>query len=68
MRGEVGGQVAMQSVVAILLLLLWGQMCAAAGRRGWACLFARCWQRPMNGVVLLFVKIATAAAAAALVC
>ena len=42
-------------------------------RAGWVghvssvyvCLFARCWRRPMYGVVLLFVKIATAAAAAA---
>ncbi len=31
------------------------------------CLFARCWRRPMYGVVSLFVTIATAAAAA-LVC
>ncbi len=60
-----GEQVAMQCVVDILLLLWW-QMCAAAGRRGCACkrvcLFARCSRRPMYGVVLLFVTIAMAAA------
>jgi hypothetical protein len=41
----VGGQVAMQCVVDSLLLLLWWQVCAAAGRRGWArklvCMFVR---------------------------
>jgi hypothetical protein len=42
--GWVGGQVAMQCVVDIVLLLWW-QMRAAAGRRGWAgksaCMFVR---------------------------
>jgi hypothetical protein len=69
---KVGGQAAMQFEVDILLLMMWWQLCAAAGRRGWAfklaCMFVRrCWRRPMYGVVLLLFKIATAAAAA-LVC
>ncbi len=68
--GRVRRQVAMQCVVDILLLWWW-QMCAVAGRRGRACtlacmFFTCCWRRPMYGVVLLFCKIATAAAA--LVC
>jgi hypothetical protein len=32
--GWVGGQMAMQCEADVLLLLLWWQMCAAAGRRG----------------------------------
>jgi hypothetical protein len=38
--GLVGGQVARQCVVDILLMLLWWQMCAAVRRQGWACTFA----------------------------
>jgi hypothetical protein len=70
--GWVGGQLAMQGVVVTLLLLLWRQMCAAAGRRGWAfklaCTFVRTLLAASDvWVVLLFVEIAKAAVAA-LVC
>jgi hypothetical protein len=65
--GWVGWWAGGNAVCIDLLLSLPWRMCAAAGGVGhviWrVCLFARCWRRPMYGVVLLFGMIATAAAA-----
>jgi hypothetical protein len=47
------------------VMVVVADVCSGVGHGSYrACLFARCWRRPMYGVVLLFVKIATAAAAA----
>jgi hypothetical protein len=59
--------VASASVASALLQDGWARLGGQVGRWLGRCLFVRCWWRPMYGVVLLFVQIATAAAAA-LVC